>query len=59
MVWSEGVVKSAPRATGGFGQCDAPGRELWLVYHRDLRDSLRVQAMRRFIEEVVPAAILG
>ena len=38
---------------------DAPGRELWLVYHRDLRDSLRVQAMRRFIEEVVPAAILA
>ena len=34
VVWSEGVVKSAPRATGGFGQCDAPGRELAdLTFH--------------------------
>ena len=28
-------------------------RELWLVYHRDLRDNLRVTAMKDFLLEVV------
>lgn len=28
-------------------------RELWLVYHRDLRDNLRVAAMKDFLLEVV------
>jgi DNA-binding transcriptional LysR family regulator len=28
-------------------------RELWLVYHRDLRDNARVTAMRDFLLEVV------
>jgi DNA-binding transcriptional LysR family regulator len=32
-------------------------RELWLVYHRDLRSSSRVQAVRAFIEEVLPPAL--
>ncbi|RZI85744.1 MAG: LysR family transcriptional regulator [Rubrivivax sp.] len=32
-------------------------RELWLVYHRDLRGSRRVQALREFIEEHVPPAM--
>ncbi len=32
-------------------------RDLWLIYHRDLRSSRRVQAMRAFIEEVVPQAL--
>lgn len=38
---------------------DPPQRELWLVYHRDLKDSLRVRAVRQFVEEVVPSAIQG
>jgi DNA-binding transcriptional LysR family regulator len=29
-------------------------RDVWLVYHRDLRSSKRVQALRAFIEEVLP-----
>ncbi|GHD62109.1 LysR family transcriptional regulator [Jeongeupia chitinilytica] len=29
------------------------GRDLWLVYHRDLKASRRVQAMRRYIGELV------
>ncbi|RZL04004.1 MAG: LysR family transcriptional regulator [Rubrivivax sp.] len=32
-------------------------RDLWLIYHRDLRSSHRVQAMRQFIEEVLPEAL--
>ncbi|MDE1999485.1 MAG: LysR family transcriptional regulator [Burkholderiales bacterium] len=36
-----------------------PERELWLIYHRDLRGSKRVQAVRRFVEEVIPSAIGG
>lgn len=32
-------------------------RELWLVYHRDLRSSRRVQAIRAFIDEVLPGAL--
>jgi hypothetical protein len=28
VVWTNGVVKSAPRATGGFGQVNAPDRDL-------------------------------
>lgn len=32
-------------------------RELWLVYHRDLRSSRRVQAVKAFIEEVLPPAL--
>ncbi|CAH0348162.1 LysR family transcriptional regulator [Aquabacterium sp. CECT 9606] len=35
----------------------ALARDLWLIYHRDLRSSRRVQAMRQFIEEVLPAAL--
>lgn len=29
------------------------GRDLWLVYHRDLKSSQRVLAMRNFLKEVV------
>lgn len=32
-------------------------RDLWLIYHRDLRSSRRVQAMRQFIEEMLPGAL--
>jgi DNA-binding transcriptional LysR family regulator len=32
-------------------------RELWLVYHRDLRSSRRVQAIRDFVQAVVPSAV--
>lgn len=32
-------------------------REVWLVYHRDLRSSRRVQALRAFIEDVMPQAL--
>ncbi len=45
------------RADDALVRLDAgllPERELWLVYHRDLRDSGRVQAVRAFIDEVVP-----
>lgn len=35
----------------------ALARELWLIYHRDLRGSHRVQAVRQFIEEVMPGAL--
>lgn len=30
-------------------------RDLWLIYHRDLRGSRRVQAVRSFIGEVLPS----
>jgi DNA-binding transcriptional LysR family regulator len=30
-------------------------RGLWLAYHRDLRSSLRVQALRAFIDETIPS----
>ncbi|WP_432722611.1 LysR family transcriptional regulator [Jeongeupia wiesaeckerbachi] len=39
---------------------DAPapaGRDLWVVYHRDLKASRRVQAMRRYIETLVARLI--
>jgi len=32
-------------------------RDLCLVYHRDLRSSRRVQALRAFIEEVLPPVL--
>lgn len=38
---------------------DPPQRELWLVYHRDLKNSLRVRAVRQFVEDVVPGALKG
>ncbi|MDE2594935.1 MAG: hypothetical protein KGL57_11925, partial [Burkholderiales bacterium] len=38
---------------------DPPRRELWLVYHRDLKSSLRVRAVRQFVEDVVPGALKG
>lgn len=38
---------------------DPPRRELWLVYHRDLKNSLRVRAVRQFVEDVVSGALRG
>ncbi|MGH6648457.1 LysR family transcriptional regulator [Aquabacterium sp.] len=35
----------------------ALARDLWLIYHRDLRSSRRVQALRAFIDEVLPQAL--
>ncbi|MBM3115850.1 LysR family transcriptional regulator [Jeongeupia naejangsanensis] len=35
------------------GTPEPAGRDLWIVYHRDLKASRRVQAMRRYIEELV------
>ncbi len=37
---------------------DPPLRELWLVYHRDLKSSLRVRAVRQFVEDVVAGALM-
>jgi DNA-binding transcriptional LysR family regulator len=34
-------------------------RDLWLIYHRDLRGSRRVQALRSFVDEVLPQALTG
>lgn len=34
-----------------------PERGLWLIYHRDLRSSRRVQALRDFIDTVLPPAL--
>lgn len=36
---------------------EPPSRELWLLYHRDLRSSPRVRAVRRFLDELLPTLL--
>ncbi len=54
VVWTTGVVKSAPRATGGFGQVSAPDRDLQdLKFHwteqLDEEDRIVSLARKRFV----------